>query len=336
MASPTSDKPDPVAERRMTIGQHLDELRACLVRSLLAFVLACLLCIWPSKYLLMVLARPYQFIMEKHDQSANFLQTHPIEILLIYIKVVIFAGLVVSGPYIIHQIWSFVATGLYKNEKKWVHKLVPVSVGLFVAGVVFMYVFVLLLALNFLVGFSSWLSLPSPSPTVLEKMLVGDRDTPVPGTQPSIVEAPVVPALGQDPNHPTTGTVWFNAHEHKLKFRGAEKTYSVQLHRDEHQPLVTTHFKLGEYLTFVLVLTVAFGLAFQMPLVVVFLVRTGIVPLETFRKYRKVVIMVTVVIAGMIAPADLMSHVLLSGAMILLFEIGLLVAARKPKPASEG
>ncbi|MFQ5804838.1 MAG: twin-arginine translocase subunit TatC [Phycisphaerae bacterium] len=331
MASSSAEERESSDQRRMTISEHLDELRGCLVRSLLAFVAACLLCIWPAKYLLMLLARPYQLILDKHDQTANFLQTQPIEILLVYIKVVVFAGLVISAPYIIHQVWSFVAAGLYKHEKKWVHKLVPISVGLFITGVVFMYLFVLLLALNFLVGFSGWLSLPNSSPTILEEALLGVDNATAPSTQPTIVEALKVPTFAEDPNDPPAGMVWFNATERKLKYEGAEETYSVRLRRDERQPLVTTHFKLGEYLTFVLVLTVAFGLAFQMPLVVVFLVRTGIVPLETFRKYRKVVILVTVIIAGMIAPADLISHVLLSGAMILLFEIGLLFARKRPK-----
>jgi sec-independent protein translocase protein TatC len=336
MASPSPEKRDPVAETRMTIGEHLNELRARLVRSLLAFVLACLLCIWPAKYFLIVLARPYQLILDKYDQPASFLQTSPIEVLLIYIKVVIFAALVLSGPYIIYQIWSFVAAGLYKHEKKWVRKLVPVSVGLFVSGVAFMYVFALLLALSFLVGFSDWLSLPSPSPTALERMIVGGSKVSAPSTQPATVELPKAPALVVDPEDPAPGMFWFNVPERKLKFRDANGTLSVRLHDDERQPFVTTHFKIGEYLTFVLVLTVAFGLAFQMPLVVVFLVRTGIVPLKTFKKYRKVVILITVIIAGMIAPADLMSHVLLSSVMILLFEIGLFVAGRGPKRVRAG
>jgi sec-independent protein translocase protein TatC len=331
MAQSSRQERDPVAETRMTIGEHLDALRASLVRSLLAFVLACLVCIWPAKYLLIVLARPYQLILDKYDQPASFLQTSPIEVLLIYVKVVIFAALVLSGPYIIYQIWSFVAAGLYKREKKWVYKLVPISVGLFVSGVVFMYVFVLLLALSFLVGFSDWLSLPSPSPTALERMIVGRSAASAPSTQPGTFDAPMVPTLAKDPKDPPAGSIWFNAPERKLKFHDANGTLSVRLHRDDRQPFVTTHFKIGEYLTFVLVLTVAFGLAFQMPLVVVFLVRTGIVPLKTFKKYRKVVILITVIIAGMIAPADLMSHALLSSAMILLFEIGLFVAGRGPK-----
>ena len=74
---------------------------------------------------------------------------------------------------------------------------------------------------------------------------------------------------------------------------------------------------------------IAFGAAFQLPLVVIFLVATGIASVATLRSYRKVVFLTIVVIAGILAPPDLLSHLMLSGPMILLFEIGLLIAARR-------
>jgi Sec-independent protein secretion pathway component TatC len=314
--------------RRMTIGEHLDELRGCLVRSVLAFVLTALACIWPAKYLLEIIARPVVLALRRHGQPDSFLATSPVEAILIYIKVVVFAALVISGPYIIYQLWQFVAAGLYPREKEWVRKLVPVSIGLFLAGVTFMYFFTLVLALNFLIGFSAWLPMPTAKPTALEKALLGSGTEEVATTRPAIAEAPTVPSYAEDPNNPSTGALWFNSFENKLKLRGAEETYSVQLMRDEHRAMVTTHFRIGEYLSFVLVLTIAFGLAFQMPLVVVFLVRTGIVSIATLRSYRKIVILVIVIIAGMIAPPDLLSHVMLSGPMWLLFELGLFFAAR--------
>lgn len=322
----------------MTIGEHLDDLRRCLMRSLLAFVAACLVCIWPAKYLLELIARPVVLALRKHGQPDSFLATSPVETILIYVKVVIFAAVVISSPYIIFQVWNFIAVGLYKVEKKWVYKLVPTSVGLFLAGVVFMYLFALMLSLNFLVGFSNWLPLPQAQPTRLERILLGGSDVEMPSTQPAIFDAPVVPVFEEDPAEPPLGALWFNLVDQKLKLRGtAEETYSVQFMRDSRRALVTTHFRIGEYLTFVLVLTVAFGLAFQMPLVVVFLARSGLVPIETLRSYRKVVYLIVVIIAGMIAPPDLLSHVLLSGPMILLFEVGLIFAGwkTKPKTASE-
>lgn len=319
----------------MTIGEHLDDLRGCLVRSLLAFVVACLVCIWPAKYLLALIARPVVMTLRKYGQPDSFLATGPVETLLMYMKVVIFAGLVISAPYIIHQLWNFVAIGLYEREKRWVRKLVPASIGLFFVGVIFMYLFALLLALKFLVGFSTWLPLPDIRPTVIEKMVLGYGDQQAPETQPAIFEAPAVPLLEDDPNQPPVGAIWYNLIDQKLKVRSTDGVYSVQMLRDDRRAMVTTHFRIGEYLTFVLVLTIAFGLAFQMPLVVVFLVRTGIVSLDTLRRYRKIVILIVVVIAGIVAPADLMSHVLLATVMIALFEVGMLFAGKQAKAEAE-
>lgn len=264
-----------------------------------------------------------------HGQPDSLLATSPVENIVVYIKVVLIAGVVFSGPYIIYQFWRFVAIGLYPREKAWVHRLVPASVGLFLAGILFMYLFALVVSLNFLVGFSGWLTLPDAQPNVFERQILGVSSEEATTTQPAAAEWPTVPLLDQPPTDPPPGAVWFNVLENRLKVRLDDRTYSYQFQRDDRRAMVTTHFKIGEYLSFVLVLTIAFGLAFQLPLVVLFLARSGIVPVETFRKYRKVAILVIVFIAGMLAPPDLLSHLMLSGPMILLFELGLLLAGRK-------
>jgi Tat protein translocase TatC len=327
--------PDPADDPhgvRMSIGEHLDELRACIVRSLLAIVAACLICIWPAKYMLALTVQPLRIALLNNGQPDSLLGTSPTEPLIWYAKIVVFLGLVLASPVVIHQIWSFLAKGLYQREKKWVYRLVPVSVGLFIGGVVFMYLFVLLLSLNFLIGFGSWLPLPSAEPTAIQQLL-GIEAPPEATSQPTDFETPEVPRMTVDPTEPPAGYVWFNLFEHKLKFQGDEHVYSVQMRRDDKQSLVTMHMKIGDYLTFVLMLAIAFGLAFQIPLVVVFLTRTGIVPHATLRRYRKGVILTIVIIAGMIAPPDLISHLLLSVPMFLLFEIGMAIG--KPKPAAD-
>lgn len=329
-------KPDDPEAFRMSIGQHLDELRSRLVRSLLALVIASVACIWPAKWLLVnVVARPVVMALRRHGQPMNLLQTNPVEGVIIYVKTVLFCGALIAAPYILYQLWSFVASGLYKKEKDWVYKLIPVSVGLFFTGVAFMYTFVLLVSLNFLIGFASWFPLPTADPTALERAMLHDPEVNVPATQPALEAPPVVPLMAADPVQPETGMVWFNANDRTLKVQGVDGTFVLPMQRADQRSMITTHFKIGEYLTFVLIMTVAFGLAFQIPLVVVFLVRTGIVPSKTLSQYRKVVILLIVIIAGMIAPPDLLSHVLLSGPMILLFEIGLLVAKRGEKRARE-
>ena len=319
----------------MTLGEHLEELRGCLVRSLVAVVLAALLCIWPAKYLLEILVRPLMLALRSHDQPTSLLQTSPVEAIVVYIKVVVIFALIISGPYVVYQLWHFVAVGLFPREKAWVFRLVPTSIGLFLAGVVFMYVFALLVSLNFLIGFGNWLPMPKAQPNLLERKLLGVTEETLTATQPAIQEWPTIPIVMADPNDPPNGALWFSLVENRLKVRRQDEIYSYQFQRDDRRALITTHFKIGEYLSFVLILTIAFGLAFQMPLVVIFLVRTGIVPVETFRKYRKLVILGIVFIAGMLAPPDLLSHIMLSGPMIVLFEIGLRIAARKTTEQSE-
>lgn len=313
----------------MTIGEHLDELRGCVIRSLLALVIACLVCIWPAKYILAIIARPVVLALRHHGQPDTFLQTSPLEGFLVYVKVVVISGILLSGPYIIVQLWNFVASGLYRHERAAVYRLLPMSVGLFFAGVAFMYVCVLAVTLNFLIGFSVWLPMPDARPNALEAWLLSEPE--VAATQPAPELPPQVADVNVDPEHPEPGAIWFNRREQKLKVRVGDETYSTSMQRDDRRSMMTTHFRIGEYLTFVLALTIAFGLAFQVPLVVVFLAAVGIVTVGAFRKSRKIVILAIVIIAGMIAPPDLFSHLLLSGPMILLFEIGLLIAARAEK-----
>ncbi len=316
---------------RMTVGEHLEELRRRLIRAIVALVVACILCIWPSKYLLEFIARPVVLVLRRHNQPENLLQTSPVEAILIYIKVVLVFGIIIASPYMLYQIWAFVAAGLYPGERRWVTRFFPYSVGLFLVGAAFMYTLVLMVSLNFLVGFSAWIPLPEAQPNAMERMLLGAPAPPAPTTQALAPDTPTVPFLDADPYAPPAGSLWFNTLEGKLKLRTPERTFAFRMTPDKGQAMFETHFKISDYLSFVLIMTIAFGTAFQMPLVVLFLVRTGLVELQTMRKYRKIVILMIVFIAGILAPPDLLSHVLLSIPMVLLFELGMLLAARGPR-----
>lgn len=321
---------DSALEKRMTIGEHLDELRRCLMRAIGAMVLAGVLCIWPAGALLEWIARPALLVLHDAGYRTNFLATGPAEALFIFIKTVAIAAVTLSGPYVIFQLWTFVGAGLYPQEKRWVYQMLPASVGLFVAGVAFMYALILPLSMKFLVGVNAWFPLPNLAPSSFDRLLLGLPASAPAQSQPASSAPEVLwPLLSHDPASPAPGQVWINTTERQLKVRGAEDVYVAPLERQGRQSLITPHFRINEYLSFVLGLTIAFGAAFQMPLLVVFLVRTGLVPVKTLRSYRKVVILAIVVVAGMIAPPDLLSHLLLSGPMVLLFELGLLIAARR-------
>lgn len=81
------------------------------------------------------------------------------EAFMVYIKVCAFTGLVISSPWVFWQIWAFVAAGLYPSEKKYVHRYLPISLGLFLAGVLLCQFMVIPKAIEALLWFNEWLGL---------------------------------------------------------------------------------------------------------------------------------------------------------------------------------
>jgi sec-independent protein translocase protein TatC len=78
---------------------------------------------------------------------------------MVYIKVSAITGLVISSPWVFWQIWSFIAAGLYPHEKRYVHRYLPFSIGLFLAGVVVCQFLVIPKAIEALLWFNEWLGL---------------------------------------------------------------------------------------------------------------------------------------------------------------------------------
>jgi sec-independent protein translocase protein TatC len=76
-----------------------------------------------------------------------------------YFKVSAFVGLVLGAPWVLWQLWSFVAVGLYPHEKKYVYSYFPISIGLFLAGVIMCEFFVLPQAIEALLWFNSYLNM---------------------------------------------------------------------------------------------------------------------------------------------------------------------------------
>ena len=81
------------------------------------------------------------------------------EAFIVYLKVSMYCGLVISSPWVFYQLWSFVAAGLYPHEKKLVHVYMPVSIGLFLAGVFLCEFVVLPVTLDYLLSFNAWMNL---------------------------------------------------------------------------------------------------------------------------------------------------------------------------------
>jgi sec-independent protein translocase protein TatC len=91
---------------------------------------------------------------------------------------------------------------------------------------------------------------------------------------------------------------------------------------------------IDNYLSFAMTTFLAFGITFEVPVVVVVLVRMGLVPLAKLKEIRPYVIVGAFVISAVVTPPDVLSQLLLAVPMSLLYELGLLVARfYVPKPA---
>jgi sec-independent protein translocase protein TatC len=83
----------------------------------------------------------------------------PLETMTIFFMVCLVAGLVLASPWVFYQGWAFVAAGLYRHERHYVHKFLPLSLGLFLTGVFSCFFGVLPITMRFLLNFNVWLGI---------------------------------------------------------------------------------------------------------------------------------------------------------------------------------
>src|SRR5690242_8480488 len=123
-------------EGQETFLSHLIELRQRLVRSIVAFLIACVPALYFSSELYDLLAMP---LMGSLPQGSRMIATGVITPFLIPMKIAFMAAFLGVLPYILYQAWAFVAPGLYAHEKRLVLPLVVSSTVLFVLGMLFCY-----------------------------------------------------------------------------------------------------------------------------------------------------------------------------------------------------
>jgi sec-independent protein translocase protein TatC len=91
---------------------------------------------------------------------------------------------------------------------------------------------------------------------------------------------------------------------------------------------------IDKYLSFAMTMFLAFGITFEVPVVVIVLVRFGVVELEKLRQIRPYVIVGAFVIAAVVTPPDVLSQLLLAVPLIALYELGLIMARFTARPAA--
>ncbi len=138
----------------MSLGDHLEELRWRLILALLGVVGGLVICLFFGGHLLQFITSPYAAAMERANLQPVLLAIQPAEKFLVYFKTSLLFGLIISSPWVFYQLWAFVSAGLYPGEKRYVRRIVPISVLLFIAGAFFFIKVVAPMAMLFFINFN--------------------------------------------------------------------------------------------------------------------------------------------------------------------------------------
>jgi sec-independent protein translocase protein TatC len=137
---PSADSQTPERDVRMTIWEHLEELRRRIIKAAAGVVAATVVAWYFRTETLAWLVKPYQHTWLTHFQKPLVLQTlAPADAFLGYLELSLTAGVVAAAPIIFYQLWSFISPGLYRKEKRLIVPFVLSSTTLFLSGVAFAY-----------------------------------------------------------------------------------------------------------------------------------------------------------------------------------------------------
>lgn len=147
MSDDSIDKRELMAEG--TLISHLLELRDRLIRAVICVAIVFTPCAYYSNYLFTLLAKPLLRILPK---GTSMVSTNLVATFMTPIKLAVLVALFISMPYVLYQIWAFIAPGLYKHEKRFAVPLLISSVFLFYCGAAFAYYFVFPVMFTFFTG----------------------------------------------------------------------------------------------------------------------------------------------------------------------------------------
>jgi Sec-independent protein secretion pathway component TatC len=174
----------------------------------------------------------------------------------------------------------------------------------------FVYWFVLPVSVAFFIEFNSQIPLKYDAPAARA----------VATSQPSMLN---VPLIGGDPAPLNNGMVWFDTTQDRLKIYLNQQVRTLAFGPDN---LLTPMITLPQYIDMVVGMLLAFGLAFQTPLVVLALVRVGIVDVPTLKRLRKYIFFIAAVVAAVIVPDVVTGMIALMLPLYLLYEFGIFLA----------
>lgn len=306
---PTENDPHDPDQVRMSLGDHLEELRFRIIRALWGFAVAAILCSIYGEQTIALFCRPLIQALLKAQVNPQMYFTSAGDVFGVYIDITTISSLVVASPWIIWQLWQFVGAGLYTKERKAIWRYAPLSIFLMLAGVAMCYFVVLPLALHFFITFGG--NIPLNLPTQVA----------APTTQPAMT----VPVLPGDPANPVAYQLWFDSLQQRLKFALPDAQGVVQTMVIPFGPkgMVAPLITLPEYVAMVLRWLLVFAVAFQLPLVTLAVVSIGLVELATLRRFRKYVYFALMVISAILIPELLSGMLALMLPLWGLYELGI-------------
>jgi len=139
----------------MSFLEHLEELRRRLIYSVLAVAVAFFVGWWKAERIFAFMQGPIVTALHAHKLDEKLVYTNPVDPFNMYLKVALIAGLFIASPFVLYQVWAFIAPGLYRHERRYVLPFLFSTVGLFLAGGAFGYKMVYPAALDFLIGYGA-------------------------------------------------------------------------------------------------------------------------------------------------------------------------------------
>jgi sec-independent protein translocase protein TatC len=228
---------------------HLTALRKTLIHSFIFLFVFFIFCYFFAEYIYGFLVDPYAEAVKDSNIERRLIFTALQETFLTYLRVAFFASFFVTSPFILIQIWKFIAPGLYDHEKIAIMPYLVITPILFFLGGALVYYLIMPLAIKFFLSFES---------------------------------------------------------------TGLATNLPIQLEA-----------KVSEYLSLVMKLIFAFGLSFQLPVVLSLLARVGVVDSEFLKTRRKYVVVIIFTTAAILTPPDPITQIGLAIPLLILYELSI-------------
>ena len=253
-----------IEDSKAPLVEHLTELRSRLIRSVLAFIVGMIISFVVWNPIFNFLTQPICDALELRNQDCSLILIKLQEGFFVAIKISLLGGLALSFPIIGHQLWRFVAPGLYRNEKTAFLPFLVASPIMFLLGASFAFYIVIPLAFDFFLGFQQF--------------------------------APTGEDISADAFAAEAG----------ITFQGS----------------------VAEYLSLTIKFILAFGLCFQLPVLLTLMGKAGLVSAEGLGQVRKYAVVGILTLAAVVTPPDVITQVILFVVVYGLYEISIWLVRR--------